>query len=89
MAMVVDITGKQAEADILLKKVAARMAARKSTTEILQKGSIPMTVYTGTNGKYEGQQAVFFIEPNHHQLVATDNLEVAEDILQRFSGSVW
>ncbi len=88
MAMIVDITGKQAEADILLKKVAARMSARKATAEVLQKGSIPMTVYTGTTGKYQGQQAVYFIEPNHHQLVAADNLEVAEEILQRFSGSV-
>lgn len=88
MAMIVDITGKQAEADLLLKKVAARMSTRKATTEVLEKGGVPMTVYTSTLAESKGQQAVFFIEPTHHQLVASDNLQVAEGILRRFSASV-
>ena len=87
MAMIVDITGKQTEADELLQKVASRMAARNATAETVKKQNIEMTVYTGTTKADKGNQAVFFIEPNHHQLVATDNLEIAEGILLRFAGS--
>ena len=87
MAMIVDITGKQVEAEELLQKVAARMASRKATAQTIEKQNIAMTVYTGTTDSDKGRQAVFFIEPTHHQLVAADDLKVAEGILLRFSGS--
>jgi hypothetical protein len=88
MAMIIDITGKQAEAELMLKKVAERMAARKANSEVVQKHGVAMTIYTGTVDDGEGGQAVFFIEPTHHQLVASDDLAVAEGILRRFSGSL-
>ncbi len=87
MVMIVDITGKQAEADELLEKVADRMASREATTEVIQRQNISLTVYTGTTKADKGKQAVFFVVPNHHQLVAADNLAVAEGILRRFAGN--
>ncbi|MDG2207765.1 MAG: hypothetical protein P8K78_07660 [Pirellulales bacterium] len=86
MAMVVDITGKRTEADELLQKVAARMADRNATVETVKRQNIEMTVYTATTKEEKGNQAVFFIDPNHQQLVASDDLAVAEGILSRFVG---
>ena len=87
MVMIVDITGKQAEADELLQKVAARMTSREATVELIDVQNTSLTVYTGTTKADKGNQAVFFIAPNHHQLVAADDLDIAEGILRRFAGN--
>ncbi len=86
MVMIVDITGKQAEADELLRKVADRMASREAKVNLINVQNTSLTVYTGTTKEDKGRQAVFFIVPNHSQLVAADNLAVAKGILGRFTG---
>ncbi|MEK6248857.1 MAG: hypothetical protein N2C12_11810 [Planctomycetales bacterium] len=86
VAIIVDISGKQAEADALLATVAQKMTERRATKKTVEIAGIVLTIYTQTREKDKGNQAIFFVHPEHHQLVASDNLLVAQGILQRFSG---
>ena len=84
VAMIVDVTGKLDEANKLLSKVALKMRARSATSETIQIDGVDLTVYTDTRAK--NKQAVFFVHPTHHQLVAADDLQIAKGILKRFAG---
>lgn len=85
LAIIVDITDKQAEVDALLAKVSQKMAERRATKKTVELAGVTLTIFTETREKDKGDQAIFFIHPEHHQLVASDNLLVAEGILKRFS----
>ena len=45
-ALIVDITGKRQQADVLLQKIAANQKINKATTQIIKDGAINITVYT-------------------------------------------
>ena len=86
LALIIDVTGKQAEVDELLQKVDRKMVGRNATKDNRVVAGTSVTVYTETSVKNKGRQAVFFIHPTHLQLVASDNLAIAQAILGRFAG---
>src|SRR5262245_1722802 len=84
--LIVDITGKQAQANALLAKIDANQQANKATRGTVQAGDVTLTFYKQPlkEGEKVAEISYYFIKDN--QLVATDHLGVAKDIVGRFNG---
>jgi hypothetical protein len=85
-ALIVDITGKQAELKQLLAKIDANQKANRATRGAIKAGGVDMTVYTQAlkAGEKEPERAFYFIRDD--QLVACDHLQIATGIAGRFGG---
>ena len=86
MAVLVDITGHEPQAQALLEKIETRMAEQKATRQTRTASDAELAVYTLPPGEGEQQnrtRVVFILDKT---LVATDNLAVAEEIAGRFIG---
>ena len=84
--LLVDITGKRANADALLAKVDANQKTRGAARSEIKAGGVTMVVYTQPleAGKKVPVKAYYFIKDE--MLVASDHLEVATAIAGRFAG---
>ncbi|MCI0357402.1 MAG: DUF3352 domain-containing protein, partial [Planctomycetaceae bacterium] len=90
--LLVDITGKRDQADVLLAKVDANQKANRATRSTLKAGGVDMVVYTQplaagakvSDGAKVPEKAYYFIKDD--VLVATDHLVVATGIAGRFGG---
>ncbi len=84
--IIADVEGNLDGVDKLLAKVEKNMAERKSTREVTRVGDVELITYTHTQGKDNGASAVYFMQPDHNQLVIADDIDVAKMILARFEG---
>jgi hypothetical protein len=85
-AIIADVSEKMVDAEKLLVKVDANMAKLKAKKELVAAGEFQLTLYTHTQGPDKGAVAVYFIHPEHKQLVVSDDLETAKLIVARFDG---
>ncbi len=85
-AIIADVSEKMEDAEKLLAKVDANMAKLNAKKESVAVGEFQLTVYTHTEGPDKGAVAVYFIHPQHKQLVVSDDLETAKLIVGRFDG---
>jgi hypothetical protein len=84
-ALIVDITGKRQQADVLLQKIAANQKLNKATTQIIKDGAINITVYT------QPQQPGEPLERSYHclvgdQIIFADHEPTIRGILHRLDG---
>jgi len=84
--LIVDITGKRGQADVLLAKIDANQKANKAVKGAVAVGDVTLTSYKQPlqEGEKVAEVAYYFIKDN--QLVATDHLNVAKEIVGRFNG---
>jgi hypothetical protein len=84
--LIVDITGKKAEAQKLLAKVDANQRANRAKRTTIKGGGVEMTVYTQLRkeGEKFDEQSFHFIRDD--QLVVSDHLPTATAIAGRFDG---
>ena len=86
MAILMDVTGKEVEANGLLAKVDRNMAAKKAKKEQQTVGGVKVTIYTLPlkDGQRVADKAVFFL---HQDLFCgTDDPQTSIDILGRMKG---
>jgi hypothetical protein len=85
--LVVDITGKQAEAKQLLAKIDAGQKANRAARTVVKSGGVDMTVYTLPlkEGEKVAEKSYSFIRGD--VLVISDHLAVATGIAGRIGGS--
>ncbi len=86
VVILVDITDHQEQADALLKKVDKGLLEKKATKNTEKVQGTNVITYTIPDDEDEKKErlAVFFI--NDNILCAADHVQVAKDILGRFSG---
>ncbi|MDX1948814.1 MAG: hypothetical protein SFU86_25725 [Pirellulaceae bacterium] len=86
-ALIVDITGKKAEADALLAKIDANQKGFGAVRSSVKAAGIDMIVYTEplAAGEKVPHKTFYFVKDA--QLVAVDHLGVATDIAGRMSGA--
>ena len=87
IAMLVDITGHNDEADALLAKVAANMAARGASKSSQEVEGVTVTIYTLPKKKDETEtrKAYYLVHQDH--LVATDYFDTAREVITRLGDS--
>jgi hypothetical protein len=85
-ALIVDITGKRAEADELLRKVDANQRANRGVRSALKEGGVDVTVYTQPlqPGERVPERAFYFIA--NDQLVVADDQATISAIIKRLDG---
>jgi hypothetical protein len=86
MCIVVDVTGRDAEAQALLAKIDADLIQRGSKKSAETAGGVELTVYAipPQSEKDIARQAVFFLHQD--MLCASDNLAEAQEMVGRFNG---
>ncbi len=84
VAVIADVTGKGEETSQFLQKVERQMTEKDAVKESIRQGDVEMTIYTRPNKQDQPQKTVIFVYEQHDQLVATDDLELARDIIGRF-----
>jgi hypothetical protein len=84
--VIVDVTGKQKEIDVLLAKIEANQKAQRAVKSQVQAGSVVLTVYTQplAAGQKVADKSYYFIKDD--QLVLADHLETITAIAGRFAG---
>jgi hypothetical protein len=86
LAVTIDITGHQKQADGLLDAIEKRFAARKGTRSTAKAGETTLQVFNiPAQGDAKAQQTIYFIKDN--LLVGIDDRAEAEEIIKRFSGN--
>jgi len=84
VAMLVDITGHQKEADALLAKITRHQTAKGATKTVRTLGEVDLTVFVMPKDEQQpARQAFYFTKDN--QLVAADHQGVIEGILRRMT----
>ncbi len=85
-ALVVDITGKQKEADVLLKKIEDNQKANKATKTAIKEGAVQITVYTQplAAGEKIPDRSYHFV--SGEQLIVTDHEATIRGIVSRLNG---
>ena len=85
--LLLDVTGKAAPAQSLLKKIAADMTAHKAVRSELQSGGVRMTVHTlpKKEGAAVATQVVYYIYKD--QLVIADHPLGAQEVAIRLDGA--
>jgi hypothetical protein len=85
LAVTIDVTGRQKQADDLLASIEKRFAARKGRRSTSKAGDTTLDVFNlpGQDGG-KSQQTIYFIKDN--LLVGIDDRTEAEAIIKRFSG---
>jgi hypothetical protein len=86
-AVIVDTTGRAAETQAMLAKLAKNQAAKGAKKSTLMVGTTELTIYTPTKqpeGRIDGP-IVYFVKDDH--LVACDHIETAKAIVGRFAGT--
>jgi hypothetical protein len=83
-ALIVDITGHEAKAKLLMEKIGKSQTARGAAKTTRQYSGVDMVLYALPlrPGQTAGDYGVYFIRDNH--LVVTDHIAVAVDIASRF-----
>jgi hypothetical protein len=86
MALVVDVTGRDAQARELLTKIDAELAKRGAKRSAATAGAVELTVYDvpPQGPKDIARKAVFFLHQD--MLCATDNVAEAQEMVARFNG---
>lgn len=83
--LIVDITGKQKEADELLKKIDANQKSYKATRTSIKEAGIEITVYTQSHKPGEKEEKSFhFISGD--QLIVADHEATIRGIVHRLDG---
>ncbi len=86
MAMTIDITGHQKDADGLIAAMKQRFAARNAKTSTVQVGDTTLQVFTMIVDKPSNtQRTVYFVKDD--VLCVVDDLAEAEAMVKRFAGS--
>jgi len=85
IAMLVDITGHQEQADALLTKIAKHQTAKGATKKVRTVGGVNLTVFVlpKKDDQKAARQAFYFTKDN--QLVAADHEGVIREILRRMT----
>jgi hypothetical protein len=86
-ALIVDVTGKQKEADELLKKVEANQRVNKAKKGALKEGNVEITVYEQplAPGEKVPERSYHFVAGN--QLIVTDHEATIRGIVHRLDGT--
>src|SRR5437763_7760146 len=76
--LIIDATGKEAEAKELLEKIAVNQASKRAMKSTAKAGDIEMTIFTlpPKVGETVPEHVIFFL--HHEQLVLTDSQLVAK-----------
>lgn len=85
--LIIDVTGKQKEVDVLLGKIEANQKAQRAVKSQVQAGGVTLTVYTQPleAGKKVAEKSYYFIKDE--QLVFADHLDTITAIAGRFGGA--
>jgi hypothetical protein len=85
-AVIVDITGKKKEADVLLKKIAANQVVKKAKRTVLKQANVEITHYEQPlrAGAKEPERSYLCVAGD--QLIVTDHLATTRGILERLDG---
>jgi hypothetical protein len=86
LAVTIDVTGREKQADALLAAIEKRFAARKGTKSTAKAGDTTLEVFDiPAQGDAKKQQTVYFIKDK--LLVGIDDRAEAEAIIKRFAGN--
>src|SRR5882757_1615859 len=85
LAVTIDVTGREKQADALLAAIEKRFAGRKGTKSTARAGDTTLEVFNiPAQGDAKAQQTVYFIKDS--LLVGIDDRAEAEAIIKRFAG---
>jgi hypothetical protein len=86
LAVTIDVTGREKQADALLAAIEKRVAERKGTKSTARASDTTLEVFNiPAQGDAKAQQTVYFIKDN--LLVGIDDRAEAEAIIKRFAGN--
>jgi hypothetical protein len=86
LAITIDVTGHQKQAEGMIAAVEKRLAGRRGTKRTEKVGDTTLTLFNiPAQGDKKAQQTVYFIKDN--VLVGIDDRPEAEAILKRFAGN--
>jgi hypothetical protein len=85
-ALVVDITGKKKESDVLLKKIDDNQKANKAIKTAIKEGNVQITVYTQPLAAGEKIPDKSFHFVSGDQLIVTDHEATIRGIVSRLNG---
>lgn len=82
--LIIDVTGKETAAKVMLEKIAANQTAKKGVKTHAKAGAIELTIFTlpVKTGEETADQVIYFLHKD--QIVLTDSTAVAEGIAGRF-----
>ena len=86
MAVLVDVTGHQAQATAMLDKVTANLIQQGATKRVEKLGGVDVTVFTMPKKRADNPTVEALYVIHKDMLISTDQREICEQIIARLNG---